>query len=207
MSKIRGEQAEATRATLVRVGRRLFARRGFAAVSAEEIVAAARLTRGALYHHFEGKEGLFHAVVSDAMCEVHARLARAASASRSPLEALELGIQSFLKACTEPEFHRVLLIDGPAVLGWHVWRALDLEYGLGLLRQGLEAAAATQQIAVEDVETTTHLLAGALIDGAMLIGRAPEDASLRRRVEATLLRLLHGLRGPRRNSSPRARTS
>jgi AcrR family transcriptional regulator len=197
MSKVRATRAEATRRRLLSVGRRLFARRGFDGVSAEEVVAAAKLTRGALYHHFDGgKEGLFRAVVSDAMAEVHARLVKEAARARTPLQAVELGIRSFLAACSEPEFQRVLLIDGPAVLGWHAWRALDLQYGLGLLRRGLLAASAAGQLALPDVETATHLLAGALIDGAMLIGRQPRDASVRRRVEATVLRFVHGLSGP-----------
>jgi AcrR family transcriptional regulator len=194
MSKGRASRSETTRRRLISVGRRLFARRGFDGVSAEELVAAAKLTRGALYHHFDGgKEGLFRAVVSDAMAEVHARLAKEAAAARTPLQAVELGIGSFLAACSEPEFQRVLLIDGPAVLGWHAWRALDLEYGLGLLRRGLQAADAAGELSVPDVETATHLLAGALMDGAMLIGRQPEDASIRRRVESAVLRLVRGL--------------
>jgi hypothetical protein len=90
---------------------------------------------------------------------------------------------------------RLLLIDGPSVLGWHAWRALDLEFGLGLLRRDLGAAAAAGQLRVTDVETTTHLLAGALIDGAMVIGQNPHDASLRRSVEATVLRFIQGLAG------------
>ena len=173
-------------------GRSLFARKGFDRVSAEEIVAAAKVTRGALYHHFDGKDGLFAAVLSEMMSEVHARLAAASSKAASPLEALEIGIRSFLEACSEPACHRVLLVDGPAVLGWHAWRALDLRYGLGLLRQGLQAAVAARQIAIADVETTTQVIGGALIDGAMLVGRNPHDESIRRRVEAALLQLLRG---------------
>ncbi len=200
MSTSREARSEETRRALVRVGRSLFERRSFADVSAEELVAAAHLTRGALYHHFDGKEGLFRAVVSDAMSDVRQRVARAASSARTPREALELGLRSFLAACAEPEYQQVLLIDGPAVLGWHAWRALDLEHGLGLLRRGLEAATAA---APPDVETMTHLLAGALIDGAMLIGRDPANTSVRRHVEATILRFVRCLTGPRRK--PRTR--
>jgi len=196
MSNRGAARTESTRRALVRVGRRLFARRGFDSVSAEEIVAAARLTRGALYHHFDGKEGLFQAVVSDAMQDVHGRLKLAASGAQSALEAVELGVRAFLAVCAEPEYQRLLLVDGPSVLGWHAWRTLDLEFGLGLLRRGLEAAAASGQLALPDVETTTHLLAGALIDGAMVIGRNPEDASLRRSIEATILRFITGLTRP-----------
>lgn len=104
--------------------------------------------------------------------------------------------ESFLLQCAEPEYQRVLLIDGPALLGWHAWRSLDLEYGLGLLCRGLEAAAAARQLAVPDVEMATHPLAGALMDGAMLIGLKPGDAAVRSRVEATVLRILQGLSAP-----------
>jgi AcrR family transcriptional regulator len=183
----------AMRRKLIRAGRRLFARHGFDCVSSEEIVAAAKVTRGALYHHFDGKEGLFGAVVAEVMGDVQARLALESRKATSPLEAVEIGIRSFLTACSDPETQRVLLIDGPVVLGWHAWRALDLRHGLGLLRLGLEAAVAARQLAIPDVETATQLLAGALIDGAMLIGRDPRDESVRRRVEDTLLRLLRGL--------------
>ena len=111
------------------------------------------------------------------------------------------GLVGFAIDALREAFHgghrqRLLLVDGPSVLGWHAWRTVDLEFGLGLLRRGREAAAASGQLALPDVETTTHLLAGALIDGAMVIGRNPEDASLRRSVEATILRFVTGLTGP-----------
>jgi AcrR family transcriptional regulator len=193
MSTTQAARTEATRRALVRAARRLFSRRGFDDVSSEEIVAAARLTRGALYHHFDGKEGLFRAVVTEVMSEVHARIAGAAAGASSPLDALERGVRVFLDACADSTYQRILLIDGPAVLGWNAWRSLDLQYGMGLLRAGLKAAATAQQITVPDVETATHLIGGALVDGAMLIGREPGDRRVRRRVEATLLRLLRGL--------------
>jgi AcrR family transcriptional regulator len=193
MSKSKAEQAQATQHALLRVGRRLFARRGFDAVSAEEIVAAANVTRGALYHHFDGKDGLFRAVVVDVMREVCKRLENDSAGARSALDAVERGVRSFLDACSEPAYQRILLIDGPAVLGWHEWRTLDLEHGLGLLRRGLEAAVRTKEIAVADVEMTTHLLAGALIDGALLVGKDRADRATRTRVEATLMQLLRSL--------------
>ena len=193
MSTVKADQAARTRQLLIRIGRRLFARRGFDGVSSEEIVAAAEVTRGALYHHFDGKDGLFREVVADVMREVHGRLAAAAAGARSPLDGVERGVRALLQACGKPVYQRILFIDGPAVLGWHEWRALDLQFGLGLLRRGLEEATQAGQIDPPDVETATHLLAGALVDGAMLIGRKPGNAAVRRAVEATMMRLLRGL--------------
>ena len=189
------ERSEATRRALLDAARRLFERRGFGEVAAEEIVAEAQVTRGALYHHFEdGKTGLFREVVRELMEEVHAHLSAEGRRARTPLEALELGMNAFLQTCTEPGYRRILLLDGPAVLGWYEWRSLDLEFGLGLLRRALEAAVATGQVEVADVEMTTHLLAGALVDAALLLGEARDQRALRRRLNTTLLRLLHGLR-------------
>ena len=189
------ERSVATRQALLDAARRLFEQRGFDAVSAEEIVSEARVTRGALYHHFEnGKPGLFREVVRSLMAEVHARLSAAGKRARTPLDALELGMSAFLQTCIEPGYRRILLQDGPAVLGWYEWRSLDLEFGLGLLRRALEAAVATRQVEVADVEMTTHLLAGALVDAALLLGEARDQRALRRRLNTTLLRLLHGLR-------------
>ncbi|HET9158771.1 MAG TPA: helix-turn-helix domain-containing protein [Myxococcaceae bacterium] len=188
------ERSEATRRQMLAAARRLFERRGFDGVAAEEVVALARVTRGALYHHFEdGKVGLFRAVVEELMEEVHDRLAMEGRRGRTPLEALELGLEAFLRTTAEPGVRRILLVDGPAVLGWLAWRELDLQYGMGLLRGALQAASATGQLDVADVETTTHLLAGALVDAALRLGQAPEDRSLRRRTKAALFRLLHGL--------------
>jgi AcrR family transcriptional regulator len=197
MSNKTAADADATRRSLIRAGSRLFSKRGFDDVAAEEIVAAAKVTRGALYHHFEGgKPGLFRAVVSQAMREVHARLTAAGAGATSPLKAFESGARAFLEACAEPGFQRILLIDAPRVLGWHDWRAMDLELGLGLLRRCLDAAVHFKQLQIPDVEMATHLIAGALIDGAMLLGKDPTDAALRRRIETTLFKLVNGFAPP-----------
>src|SRR5262245_28177296 len=121
MNESKAAQAKETRHRLEQVARKLFAQRGFAEVSAEEIVASADVTRGALYHHYDGKEGLFEAVVDTLMREVHAKLAKAAAGAGDPLQAIERGIGAFLKVCSEPIAKRILLVDGPAVLGWPQW--------------------------------------------------------------------------------------
>ena len=192
MQNLKQKQAADTRALLVKTGRRLFAKRGYGAVSGEEVVAASRLTRGALYHHFDGKAGLFRAVVVDAMKEVNDRVAKAAGGATDPWKALEFGIRAFLDVCTAPDLQRVLLVDGPAVLGWQAWRELDLEHGVGLLREVLRRAVAAGQMAVPDVDTASHLIAGALIDGAMIIATARGRSSVRHQVEQSMLAMLRG---------------
>jgi AcrR family transcriptional regulator len=192
--RTKAEQAAATRAELERVARRLFAARGFADVSSEDLVAEARLTRGALYHHYDGKEGLFEAVLEAEMRRLHSQLVKEAARIRDPVAALEHSIGVFLKLAAEPETQRILLIDGPAVLGWARWRAMDESYGLGLLKRGLGAAAAARALKPLDVDVAAHLLLGALTEGAMLIARAPHPTRVRRSVEQGLVAMIEAWR-------------
>jgi AcrR family transcriptional regulator len=90
-----------------------------------ELVAKPDVTRGALYHHYDGKEGVFEAVVDTVMQEVHAKLVTEMAALSDPLQALERGIGVFLEVCSEPSVQRILLVDAPAVLGWPKWRDMD----------------------------------------------------------------------------------
>jgi AcrR family transcriptional regulator len=201
MIQTKAEHSLATRRKLEEVARALFAARGFAGVSAEELVAAAEVTRGALYHHYDGKEGLFAAVVETTMREMHAGLVQAAAGARDPLQALERGAAAFLKLCLEPGVRRILLVDGPAVLGWAKWREMDAAFGLGLVKQALAAATKAGLIDCEDVDVAAHLLLGALTEAAMLIARSPDPEKTLESTERALKSLLSSLRRPDRGSS------
>jgi AcrR family transcriptional regulator len=190
MTGTKSEQALATKGKLEQVARELFAERGFADVSAEELVARAGVTRGALYHHYDGKEGLFAAVVEAAMQELHAKLAAEAATISDPLAALERGIHVFLDVCSQAPVRRLLLIDAPAVLGWHKWREMDAKYGLGLLKRALSAAQAADLIGTHDTELLAHLLLGSLTEAAMVIARSDEPAKTQRAAERALAALL-----------------
>src|SRR5215467_12530022 len=133
-------RSEATRRQLVRSARALFGARGYAGVGTEEIVRAAGVTRGALYHQFCDKADLFAAVAEEVEAEISERVAAGASAATGPVEALRAGARLFLDACADPEVERIILLDAPAVLGWEAWRDLAGRYGLGLVRLGLQAA-------------------------------------------------------------------
>ena len=187
-------QTAATKTRLEKVARDLFAARGFEAVSAEELVAKADVTRGALYHHYDGKEGLFAAVVETVMQELHAELARGSAGEGDPLRALQQGIGVFLKACSEPAMQQILLIDAPAVLGWQRWRELDAKYGMGLLRQALSAAVAMGSLHQRDVDILAHLLLGAITEVAMLAARSPNPAKARKAAERALVAIIEGCR-------------
>jgi AcrR family transcriptional regulator len=195
--RTKAEQGEATTAALVEAARELFALRGYANVGTEEIVQRAGVTRGALYHHFRsGKEELFRAVVVQISAETARRVRDAARASDDPWEALVRGIDAFLDACASPEVQRILLIDGPAVLGWDVWRTIDAEYGLGLLEGALQRAIDAGRLPPQPALAAAHVLLGALDEAAMVVARADDPQAARAEMGQTVHRLLEGLRVP-----------
>jgi AcrR family transcriptional regulator len=191
---LKAEHAEATRAALVASARALFAERGYAAVSIEEIVRRARVTRGALYHHFEDKADLFRAVFEDVQQDLARRLLEAAASQPDESKHLEIGCHAFLDACAEPDVQRIVLIDGPAVLGWEAWHESDVNFGLGLLRRSVEAGIRGGTVERQPVGPLSHLLLGALNGCGLEIARASDPARAKREMRKATDRLLKGLR-------------
>ncbi len=189
------ERSQATRAALIATARTLFAERGYAGVGTEEIVRAAGVTRGALYHHFDGKLELFAAVYEQVESELVQGIAAAVDTPDvQPLEVLRAGSQAFLDACeSDLAVQRIALLDAPSVLGWERWREIGMRYGLGLVRGTIEAAIEAGQIEPQPPDPLAHLLLGAIDEGAMLIARADDDGATRRQVGASLERVLAAL--------------
>src|SRR6186997_1422722 len=133
-------EARATREALIEAALELFTERGYAGVGTEEIVARAKVTRGALYHHFEDKRDLFRVVHERVEGELIERIAARMEATADPWEVLVTGTLAFLDACEEPAVKQIALTDAPAVLGWKEWREVDNRYGLGLTRAALQNA-------------------------------------------------------------------
>ncbi|WJY54206.1 TetR/AcrR family transcriptional regulator [Streptomyces chengbuensis] len=187
----RARQRELTRGALVREGRRLFAAEGYAAVGLAEIVRAAGVTKGALYHHFDGKAALFRAVLEEVQQEVAGRVAAAAGAEDDPWAQLTAGCRAFLTAGTDPQVQRIMLLDGPAVLGWNEWRALDEAASARHLTEALAGLTAAGEIPPQPVEPLTRLLSGAMNEAALWLASShgPTDlddtwAALSRMLEA-----------------------
>jgi AcrR family transcriptional regulator len=195
MTGLQAERAQATRDALLTAGRELFAERGYAAVGTEEIVRRARVTRGALYHHFEGKDELFRAVFEQVERELTERIAaRAGAQAADPWEAMRAGAEAFLDASLEPAVQRIVLLDAPAVLGWDVWREVGARYGLGLVQAALEAAMEAGVIARRPARPLAHLLMGALDEAAMYVARADDVGAARAEMGTTVSSLLEALR-------------
>ena len=195
VKRTQAERSDATRAALVAAARPLFADRGYAGIGTEEIARAAGVTRGALYHHFDGKRELFEAVYERIEIELAERIASGAlqANASSPLAAMKAGAEMFLLASTEPETQQIVLLDGPSVLGWDRWREIATEHGLGLIEATLQAAVEAGEIDPQPVRPLAHVLMGALDEAAMLVARADDAERMRAEVGRTLGALLDGL--------------
>jgi AcrR family transcriptional regulator len=198
------ERLAATRAALLKAARTIFAEQGYAAAATEEIVRRAKVTRGALYHHFEDKRSLFDAVASEVAREIAEKI-DAMTPMDDPLKALIVGTGAFLDACLDPAVRRIYLIDAPAVLGWHRWREIDAPHGVRSLREGVSAMLAERPDDALAVEPTTFLLAGAFNEAALWIAEAKDEKEARRAMDRSLAALIERLFVPLRSPRGRAR--
>jgi AcrR family transcriptional regulator len=184
----KAEQRERTSAALLAEARRQFARDGFERVNVAAVARRAGVTTGALYHHFHSKEGLFRAVLEQVHREVAERIADAA-AELDPWDQLVVGCAAFLEASTDPRVQRIMLIDGPAVLGWGAWRELDATTSMQLLEEVLSYLVDEAVITGQPVEPLVHLLSGAMNEAALWLARSAD----RERDLAATIAALRGL--------------
>lgn len=197
MSTAKAAQSKATRAELVAVARKLFTERGYANTPTEELVHAAGVSRGALYHHFRDKRALFEAVFEDVESDLMVRLASVAK----PLPDADVwtnfvrGFDAFLDACLEPDLQQIVLIDGPSVLGWEAWREIEGRYGLAAVSVGLLAAMEAGFVATQPVEPLAHLILAAVNEAGLVIARSDDVKAARKQTGAAFRGLLEGLRG------------
>lgn len=164
----------------------MFAERGVLSVSAEELVAEAGVTRGALYHHFQDKNDLFRAVYIQLEEQLCAELSEKIDAEDTVIAGLQRGIRWFLNLCERPDVRRIALLDAPAVLGWAQWRRIETDYALGVLTERLRAAEQGGISLPGPVEAVGSMLFAAIIDAALSITDADDPAATRATLEPTL---------------------
>jgi AcrR family transcriptional regulator len=193
--RTQGQRSEATRAALIDAARPLFASSGFSAIGTEAIVRAAGVTRGAMYHQFADKTELFAAVFEAVEAEMTRRIDAVVSGSgdSDPIALMKLGAATWLDACAEPEVHRIVLIEAPAVLGWQRWRTISLRYGMGLVQSLVEFAISVGRIAAQPVEPLSHVLIGALDEAALYLAQAEDPARAREEVGAVIDHIVDSL--------------
>ncbi len=196
------DRTDATRAHLIAAARRLFTEKSYADTGTPEIVAAAGVTRGALYHHFADKQALFAAVVEHEATTVAGEIERASPLSLGARDALIAGSDAYLAAMRSPGRTRLLLLDGPAVLGRAAMDAIDNRHGNRSLREGLVAAMRSSTIKRLPAEAVTALLAAAFDRAALAIetGAPAED------YREVLMALIDGLSPVPRQAPDPART-
>jgi len=187
------EWSAETRTSLLRAARHAFETEGYEYASIDTIASAAYLTKGAVYHHYNDKRALFEAVFEMVEKELVVAIEKVAFDQASPFEGIVVGCETFLDVVLRKDIARIVLIDGPRVLGWKRWRQIDAETGGRSLRQGLEAAMKARQIVRLDTDALATLISGALNEAALICIENPSSPR-RKAVRKSLKRLLQGLR-------------
>ncbi len=185
------ERTAETRSALIAAGRRLFGRDGFSEVGTESIVGAAGVTRGALYHHFGNKAGLFAAVLDQVEEEIGRRVAGAVGEldPANTIGILLAGAAAWLDASSEPDLQRIVLLDGPAVLGWRDWREICLRHTVGLVAALIQDGIDRGSLPPQPVQATTHVLVGAVDEAALYVAQSPHPAAARADADAVIRRI------------------
>src|SRR5271169_6571968 len=161
------ERRSTTTRAILDAARRRFTARGFEQTSVDDIAAQAGVAKGAVYHHFDSKELIFARVFEEMTAELAALIPPAALAGKDLLDSIRRGTLKYLTSISSDEFRQVLLIDGPRVLGWEHWRAIDARYFGGTMNTplGRELAARTS---AREIEALGHLIAGAISEAALV---------------------------------------
>jgi AcrR family transcriptional regulator len=168
------ERRAATREAILKAGRRLFGEHGFVATTIDDIADAAKVAKGAVYHHFATKEAVFEAVFDSVSRDLVADIERTTRAERDVLAAMVAGTQHYFAACAKGPTCQIILRDGPAVLGWERWREIDAEHFGGKFPRALAAAMDAGLIARQPIEPLSRLLLGAVTEAAVACAGRPD---------------------------------
>jgi AcrR family transcriptional regulator len=180
-----------TRGRLLAAGRKLFAARGFAATSTDDILREAGVTRGALYHHFRDKTDLFEAICRELSEAAMRKIEEAVDGVDDPIKALEAGCLAWMDFVLRPEIRRLLIVEAPAVLGWQRWLELDEAHSFKLLREGIAEALSAGVIQFDGTaESIAVMLNGAINASVLRLSDGPEEEAAGRRSVVALVRSL-----------------
>ncbi|WP_031465065.1 TetR/AcrR family transcriptional regulator [Sciscionella sediminilitoris] len=187
------DRSRETKTALIATARELFGAHGYAQVSAEQLVMATGLSRGALHHHFGDKRGLFLAVLEQIEQEITADVAEAIQGQPELWQGMVAALRCYLDSCQRPEVIQITLTDAPAVLGWKAWRELETEHGLGLITEALRGAAEAGILRPAPIPALAQLLLSAIIEVSLIIANAEDPEQARADAEQSLLLLVSGL--------------
>ena len=179
------QRRAATIAAIVSAASKLFTARGFAATSIDDIASRAGVAKGAVYHHFESKEQIFQRVFEQMTGTLAAEVAATAAAGKSILDSFERGTLKYLTSIAGNRFRQVLLIDGPAVLGWKKWREIDARYFGGVMKAPMKTTPHAREMAA-----IGHLIAGAVSEAALVCATSDHRVRVARDFTSALLKML-----------------
>lgn len=192
----RQQYSASTKRALVEIALEHFATHGYAGTSLDTIVAGARVTKGALYHHFSGKQAVFEAVFESVETDATKQIARALKGSRDPWEKAMAGLQAFLSVVQDPTYQRIVIQEGPAILGYERFREQEERSTFGIVQDIVRAVLASSIYELDDdmVETFSRIFFGAMSAAGESVSTAEDPKLAVARVETAIGFILTGMR-------------
>jgi AcrR family transcriptional regulator len=194
MKSLRDEHAQSTRNAILEAACRIFTSKGYEAASIDEIAAAARVTSGALYHHFHNKREVMREVFEALEAALKERVTTAIGRAKNSSQTIRLALRAFFDACLEDDIRSIVFEQAPRVLGWEEWRRIDAEYGIGLILDLLSGLRREQKLGTYDDKLVATLFLAAVSEAGLQIALARHQPELRRQSERILEAFLDGLR-------------
>jgi AcrR family transcriptional regulator len=190
---LRAQHVEATRRAVLAAARAAFGSQGYAQTSVDGIAAAARVTKGAVYHHFSSKEALFRAVYDAVEIEALGRALAARDSERPAVDQIVTMVAGYLDAALDPEIRRITLIDGPALLGFEPELSAEQAAHVAAVRAFIATAIGRGELVDVDPDVLTQLIGGVALEGALLIARAADPDAARVALGRAIEAMLRGL--------------
>ena len=192
----RQQYSSATKRALVVVATRLFTEQGYAATSLDAIVAGARVTKGALYHHFTGKQALFEAVFEKVESDAAARIKGALKGTSDPWDKALAGLRAFLDVVQDPSYQRVVIQEGPAILGYERFREQEERSSYAIVQDIVRSVLEAGTFGLDEAMTATfsRIFFGAMSAAGETVTTAEDPKVAVARVETAITFILAGLR-------------
>jgi AcrR family transcriptional regulator len=190
----RQQYSASTKRALVEVATELFTQQGYAGTSLDAIVAGAKVTKGALYHHFSGKQALFEAVFEKVEADASKSIGKAIRTTRDPWEKAVLGLRQFLEIVQQPAYSRVVIQEGPVVLGYERYREQEERSTFGIVQEIVSSVLRSYDLEPSMVETFSRVFFGAMSAAGAAVSSAEDTKRASAEVEAAIAFILAGLR-------------
>lgn len=188
------DYSESTRKALVDSAVELFTKQGYSATSLDAVAKRALVTKGALYHHFTGKQALFEAALDAVETVILRRLGDIIGGLGDPWDRAMSAVRAYVKVCLDPSYQRIVIHEAPVVMGWERWRETEEHYSYGLVKVAVERLIEAELVEDLPVEATARMLFGAMSSGAMVVAGATDQRKASAEVSTVLVSLLEGMR-------------